>query len=168
MTSVSTVRKRSIAVLEGSVSTGLAISGCDAGGGSINGNLALTTLTVRVTDEMTSLNRAESCDNGSFSMADSAKVTSPSEFIVVLKKKLTFANDDMLTSSDVTFSFDRQPLIADQNGPSRLRYEEGSGAEVLGAPKHPHTRRLIASLPVPNPAEQATRREELRMLRAEA
>ena len=46
--------------------------------------------------------------------------------------------------------------------------EEGTGAEVLGAPKHPYTRRLLASLPVPNPAEQATRREELRMLRAEA
>ena len=46
--------------------------------------------------------------------------------------------------------------------------EEGTGAEVLGAPKHPSTRRLLASLPVPNPAEQATRREQLRMLRAEA
>ena len=46
--------------------------------------------------------------------------------------------------------------------------EEGTGAEVLGAPKHPYTRRLLASLPVPNPAEQATRREQLRMLRAEA
>ena len=45
--------------------------------------------------------------------------------------------------------------------------EEGTGAEVLGAPKHPYTRRLLASLPVPNPAEQATRREALRMLRAE-
>ena len=44
--------------------------------------------------------------------------------------------------------------------------EEGTGAEVLGAPKHPYTKRLLASLPVPNPAEQATRREELRMLRA--
>ena len=97
-----------------------------------------------------------------------AKVASPTEFIVVLKKGLTSANDDRLTFSDVTFPFDRKALIADQNGPSRLRYEEGSGAEVLGAPKHPYTRRLIASLPVPNPAEQATRREELRMLRAEA
>ena len=45
--------------------------------------------------------------------------------------------------------------------------EEGTGAEVLGAPKHPYTRRLLASLPVPNPAEQAIRRETLRMLRAE-
>ncbi len=45
--------------------------------------------------------------------------------------------------------------------------EEGTGAEVLGAPKHPYTRRLLASLPVPNPAEQAVRREALRMLRAE-
>ncbi|MFM9918284.1 dipeptide ABC transporter ATP-binding protein [Lacisediminihabitans sp. H27-G8] len=44
--------------------------------------------------------------------------------------------------------------------------EEGTGAEVLGAPKHPYTKRLLASLPVPNPAEQAKRREELRMLRA--
>jgi peptide/nickel transport system ATP-binding protein len=44
--------------------------------------------------------------------------------------------------------------------------EEGTGAEVLGAPKHPYTKRLLASLPVPNPEEQAKRREELRMLRA--
>ena len=44
--------------------------------------------------------------------------------------------------------------------------EEGTGAEVLGAPKHPYTRRLLASLPVPDPAGQAERREELRRLRA--
>lgn len=43
--------------------------------------------------------------------------------------------------------------------------EEGTGAEVLGAPKDPYTRRLLASLPVPNPAEQAERREALRLLR---
>jgi peptide/nickel transport system ATP-binding protein len=43
--------------------------------------------------------------------------------------------------------------------------EEGTGAEVLGAPKDPYTQRLLASLPVPNPAEQAVRREELRRLR---
>jgi peptide/nickel transport system ATP-binding protein len=36
--------------------------------------------------------------------------------------------------------------------------EEGTGAEVLGAPKHPYTQRLLASLPVPDPDEQARRR----------
>ncbi len=44
--------------------------------------------------------------------------------------------------------------------------EEGTGAEVLGAPKDPYTQRLLASLPVPDPAEQADRREKLRRLRA--
>ena len=43
--------------------------------------------------------------------------------------------------------------------------EEGTGAEVLGAPRHPYTQRLLASLPVPNPVEQAARREALRLLR---
>jgi len=58
----------------------------------------------------------------------------------------------------------------------------GTGAGVLGAPKHPNIRRLLASLqiqvqvqvqvqvpvpvPVPNPIEQVTRREALRMHRA--
>ncbi|MGY4856743.1 ABC transporter ATP-binding protein [Cryobacterium sp. AP23] len=44
--------------------------------------------------------------------------------------------------------------------------EEGTGAEVLGAPKDAYTRRLLASLPVPDPAAQALRREELAKLRA--
>ena len=43
--------------------------------------------------------------------------------------------------------------------------EEGTGAEVLGAPRHPYTQRLLASLPVPDPVEQAARREALRLLR---
>lgn len=43
--------------------------------------------------------------------------------------------------------------------------EEGTGAEVLGAPKHPYTQRLLASLPVPDPVEQAQRREALHALR---
>ncbi|HTM84133.1 MAG TPA: ABC transporter ATP-binding protein [Mycobacterium sp.] len=43
--------------------------------------------------------------------------------------------------------------------------EEGTGAEVLVAPKHPYTRRLLASLPVPDPIAQAARREELHRLR---
>jgi peptide/nickel transport system ATP-binding protein len=45
--------------------------------------------------------------------------------------------------------------------------EEGTGAEVLVAPKHPYTQRLLASLPVPDPVEQAERREALRALRME-
>ncbi|MFZ7087835.1 ABC transporter ATP-binding protein [Curtobacterium sp. RRHDQ10] len=39
--------------------------------------------------------------------------------------------------------------------------EEGTAAEVLGAPRHPYTQRLLASLPVPDPAEQAERRRTL-------
>ncbi|MBK4346627.1 dipeptide ABC transporter ATP-binding protein [Lacisediminihabitans changchengi] len=45
--------------------------------------------------------------------------------------------------------------------------EEGTGAEVLGAPRHPYTRRLLASLPVPDPLDQERRREELRAIVAE-
>jgi peptide/nickel transport system ATP-binding protein len=44
--------------------------------------------------------------------------------------------------------------------------EEGTGAEVLGAPQHPYTQRLLASLPVPDPDEQARRRAEWDRLRA--
>ncbi|HEY4268480.1 MAG TPA: ABC transporter ATP-binding protein [Galbitalea sp.] len=43
--------------------------------------------------------------------------------------------------------------------------EEGTGAEVLVAPQHPYTQRLLASLPVPDPVEQARRREALGQLR---
>ncbi|MEZ0447195.1 ABC transporter ATP-binding protein [Cellulomonas sp. ICMP 17802] len=45
--------------------------------------------------------------------------------------------------------------------------EEGTGDQVLGAPKHPYTQRLLASLPVPDPVEQAARREQWRNLRAQ-
>ncbi|WP_024285888.1 ABC transporter ATP-binding protein [Cellulomonas sp. KRMCY2] len=44
--------------------------------------------------------------------------------------------------------------------------EEGTGAQVLGAPKDPYTQRLLASLPVPDPDEQALRRAEWNRLRA--
>jgi peptide/nickel transport system ATP-binding protein len=36
--------------------------------------------------------------------------------------------------------------------------EEGPTAQVLGAPRDPYTQRLLASLPVPDPVEQAGRR----------
>jgi peptide/nickel transport system ATP-binding protein len=44
--------------------------------------------------------------------------------------------------------------------------EQGLGHVVMGAPQHDYTRRLIASLPVPDPDEQARRREENRALLA--
>jgi len=40
--------------------------------------------------------------------------------------------------------------------------EVGTGSAVLGSPQHPYTQRLLASLPVPDPAEQSLRREALR------
>jgi peptide/nickel transport system ATP-binding protein len=46
--------------------------------------------------------------------------------------------------------------------------EEGTGAEVLGDPKDAYTRRLLASLPVPDPVEQAARRTVLARIQAEA
>ena len=142
MTSASTFRKRSLAVLGGTAIAALALSGCSAGGGANNGTSAATSLTVGTTDKVTSLDPAGSYDNGSFAImnqvypflmnskpgtadvqpdiAESAKFSSPTEYTVVLKKGLTFANGDKLTSSDVKFSFDRQLKIADQNGPSTL------------------------------------------------
>ena len=36
--------------------------------------------------------------------------------------------------------------------------EVGTGEQVLGSPQHPYTRRLLASLPVPDPVEQEARR----------
>ncbi|CAL8974590.1 Glutathione import ATP-binding protein GsiA [Cellulomonas sp. T2.31MG-18] len=42
--------------------------------------------------------------------------------------------------------------------------EQGTGAQVLGAPQDPYTQRLLASLPVPDPVEQAERREAWRAL----
>ncbi|MFJ4168426.1 ABC transporter ATP-binding protein [Paenarthrobacter sp. NPDC089714] len=42
--------------------------------------------------------------------------------------------------------------------------EQGIGNHVMGAPQHDYTKRLIASLPVPDPEEQARRREAHRAL----
>ncbi|MDN6168816.1 MAG: ABC transporter ATP-binding protein [Micrococcaceae bacterium] len=42
--------------------------------------------------------------------------------------------------------------------------EEGIGSQIMGSPRHDYTRRLIASLPVPDPAEQARRRAANREL----
>ena len=37
--------------------------------------------------------------------------------------------------------------------------EQGIGNQIMVSPAHPYTKRLIASLPVPDPVEQAVRRE---------
>ena len=44
--------------------------------------------------------------------------------------------------------------------------EQGLGTQVMGSPQHDYTRKLIASLPVPDPDEQAKRREANRSLLA--
>ncbi len=46
--------------------------------------------------------------------------------------------------------------------------ESGPASEVLRAPRERYTQRLLASLPVPDPAEQAIRREAARALREPA
>ncbi|MBM6589643.1 ABC transporter ATP-binding protein [Brevibacterium sp. RIT 803] len=46
--------------------------------------------------------------------------------------------------------------------------EEGTGEQVLGSPSNDYTKRLIASLPVPDPDEQAKRRGLARSLRTTA
>jgi peptide/nickel transport system ATP-binding protein len=40
-----------------------------------------------------------------------------------------------------------------------LLVEVGESDEILKRAKHPYTQRLIAAVPVPNPAEQKKRRE---------
>ncbi|UVJ38345.1 ABC transporter ATP-binding protein [Arthrobacter sp. CJ23] len=42
--------------------------------------------------------------------------------------------------------------------------EQGIGSQIMGAPQHDYTKRLIASLPVPDPDEQARRRVAHRAL----
>lgn len=43
--------------------------------------------------------------------------------------------------------------------------ELGTGEQVLRAPQHPYTQKLLASVPVPDPVEQEARREALAALR---
>ncbi len=141
MTSASTIRKRALTVLGGVAVATLVLSGCSANNNS-GGTSSSGSLIVGTTDKVTTLDPAGSYDNGSFfimnnvfpflmnskpggaevepDIAVSAKFTSPTEYTVVLKKGLKFANGHDLTSSDVKFSFDRQLKIAADNGPSSL------------------------------------------------
>ena len=143
MTSTSTIRKRTMAVLSGTAIAALALSGCAATNDTGNSGSS-GVITVGTTDKVTTLDPAGSYDNGSFfimnnvfpflmnstpgssdvnpDIAESAEFTAPTEYTVVLKKGLKWANGNDLTSSDVKFSFDRQIAIAADNGPSTLLY----------------------------------------------
>ncbi len=147
MTSASTHGKRMLAAAATVSVAALVLAGCSAGGtdnGSTTGATAGGTLTIGTTDKVTVLDPAGAYDNGSFAVsnqvfpflmntpygspdvspdiAESASFTAPTEYTVVLKKGLKFANGHDLTSSDVKFSFDRQLAIAAENGPSSLLY----------------------------------------------
>ena len=139
MTSASTFTKRALGVAAGTAAAALVLSGC--AGTPTEGGSA-DSLIIGTTDKVTFIDPAGSYDNGSFAImnqvypfllnskpgtsdvepdiAASAEFTSPTEYTVVLKEGLTFANGNELTSSDVKFSFDRQVTIADENGPSVL------------------------------------------------
>ncbi len=144
MTSASTIRKRTLAVLGGTAIAAMVLSGCAAGDDTGNSGSTGGTITVGTTDKVTTIDPAGSYDNGSFfimnnvfpflmnsnpgssdvhpDIAESAEFTAPTEYTVVLKSGLKWANGNDLTASDVKFSFDRQVAIAADNGPSTLLY----------------------------------------------
>lgn len=139
MSSATKHSKRALGVLAGTAAIALALAACQTGTESDGGSESLI---IGTTDKVTFLDPAGSYDNGSFALmnqvfgyllnsplgtsdvepdlAASAEYTSDTEFTVVLKDGLKFANGNDLTSSDVKFSFDRQTAIADENGPSVL------------------------------------------------
>src|SRR5215207_8372091 len=145
MTSAPT--KRALAAAATFAAAALVLAGCSAGGSNAGadgdgGNSG--TINIGTTDKVTTLDPAGSYDNGSFAVqnqvfpflmntpygspevepdiAESAEFTSPTEYTVILKEGLKWANGNELTASDVKFSFDRQVKIADDNGPSSLLY----------------------------------------------
>lgn len=135
MTNVSKTALRVLGVAAIASLGAAAFTGCASVGGS-------SAITVGTTDQVVSLDPAAEYDNGSFAIinqvypfllnsvqgkaevtpdiATSASFTSPTEYTVVLKSGLKFANGHDLTASDVKFSFDRVVKIADENGPSSL------------------------------------------------
>jgi peptide/nickel transport system substrate-binding protein len=140
--------RRTAAVTAGATTLALVLTACGGGGdgtgASGDGSGPSDSLTIGTTDKITTIDPAGSYDNGSFAVmnqiypflmntpygspdvepdiAESAEFTSPTEYTVVLKPGLKWANGNDLTASDVKFSFDRQVAIAADNGPSSLLY----------------------------------------------
>lgn len=152
MAAVFSNRRRTLAATAGVAAVALALAGCggadDDDNGSDGGG-AGGSLVIGTTDKITTIDPAGSYDNGSFAVmnqvypfllntplgspdvepdiAESAEFTSPTEYTVVLKEGLTFANGNELTSSDVKFTFDRMLAIFESgadggNGPGSLLY----------------------------------------------
>ncbi|TFD21279.1 ABC transporter substrate-binding protein [Cryobacterium sp. TMS1-13-1] len=150
MTSAFTNGKRALAATAGLAAAALVLAGCSAGG-----DTAASTggpITIGTTDKVTMLDPAGSYDSGSFSVqtqvfpllmnsdygtadvepdiAVSAEFTTPTEYTVVLKPDLEWANGNALTASDVKFSFDRQLAIVADNEPSALLANLDSTAAI--------------------------------------
>ena len=138
-------RRRGLAATAGIATMALALAACGSSDKGSEGDA----LTIGTTDKITTIDPAGSYDNGSFAVmnqvfpfllntpygspdpepdiAESAEFTGPTEYTVILKEGLTFANGNELTASDVKFTFDRQLAIlangADGgNGPASLLY----------------------------------------------
>lgn len=159
MAAVFSNRRRTLAATAGIAAVALALAGCggaDDDNGSDGGG-AGGSLVIGTTDKITTIDPAGSYDNGSFAVmnqvypfllntplgspdvepdiAESAEFTSPTEYTVVLKEGLTFANGNALTSSDVKFTFDRMLAIFESgadggNGPGSLLYNLDSTEAV--------------------------------------
>ena len=145
MTSASIHSKRAIAVLAGSAAIAVALAGCTPSGDTTDDG-GDNVILVGTTDKVTTLDPAGSYDNGSLTLqtqvfpyllnsqygspdiepdiAVSAEFTAPTEYTVVLKEGLKWANGNDLTASDVKFTFDRQLSIpeASEAGPASLLY----------------------------------------------
>lgn len=149
----SNVRRAAIAA--GIAISALTLAACSGGDSDPDssaptaGGDTAESIIIGTTDKITTIDPAGSYDNGSFAVmnqvfpflvntpygspdvepdiAASADFTGPTEYTVVLKPDLTFANGHALTSSDVKFTFDRMMAIFesgadDGNGPGSLLY----------------------------------------------
>src|SRR3954470_5199557 len=146
MTSAHNGGRRLLAVSAAFAATALVLAGCSGSNNSSGGGGGA--LTIGTSDKITSIDPAGSYDNGSFAVmnqvypfllnfplgspdpepaiAESADLSSPTDYTVTLKSGLKFANGHELTSSDVKFTFDRMVKINDPNGPASLLGNLGS------------------------------------------